>query len=437
MVGSGILEKEMNCDPNVEEVSKNVGANDESIQRSQCNVSTPVTVNVVADNNGNVQSTNSLNSKASMSGDVNKLLSYASMVKSDDIPVSLEFIPTLFTENGNEVVIFDEEIVKQGSERWGLTVCGHFVGFDMHISELRYNIRRMWGKFGIVEIDRWKNGWYMFKFRDEIGMNAVLEKGPWMVRNKPLFVQKWNSEIGMSKVEPKKLPVWVKLNSVPLEAWCVKGISALASSLGKPILMDTVTATMCHKGIGNFGFARVLVEMDAEKDLKDEIEIHYVDKNNAVKGSKKIRVDYDWKPPICSHCKVFGHHIRNCNKEGDMVKGNDSVDRPEEDVIKNGRNDISKPSTSTEFSVQGRKKQWNNNRNFGNHAKQKDQGHNQKYNMEFRRKKSETINNGKNNDISIAAAVNVGKNKWKVRENVVEEIRSTANKYSALDSVND
>ncbi|GKF62000.1 zinc knuckle CX2CX4HX4C containing protein, partial [Tanacetum coccineum] len=180
---------------------------------------TPVTVNVVADNNGNVQSTNSLNSKASMSGDVNKLLSYASMVKSDDIPVSLEFIPTLFTENGNEVVIFDEEIVKQGSERWCLTVCGHFVGFDMHISELRYNIRRMWGKFGIVEIDRWKNGWYMFKFRDEIGMNAVLEKGPWMVRNKPLFVQKWNSEIGMSKVEPKKLPVWVKLKK-----WMLKRI---------------------------------------------------------------------------------------------------------------------------------------------------------------------------------------------------------------------
>ncbi|GKE46667.1 RNA-directed DNA polymerase, eukaryota, reverse transcriptase zinc-binding domain protein [Tanacetum coccineum] len=97
------------------------------------------------------------------------------------------------------------EIVQKGSKRWGLTIFGHFVGYHMHISELRYIIRIMWGKFGIAKIDKWKNGCYMFKFRDEIGMNAVLEKGPWMVRNKPLFVQKWSSEIGMTKVEPKKL----------------------------------------------------------------------------------------------------------------------------------------------------------------------------------------------------------------------------------------
>ncbi|GJR43471.1 hypothetical protein Tco_1311574 [Tanacetum coccineum] len=83
-----------------------------------------------------------------------KSFSYASMVKRDENPNSLEFIPTVVSETGIEIVIFDEEIVQKGSERWGLTVYGQFVGYDMHISELRYNIRRMWGKFGIAEIDK-------------------------------------------------------------------------------------------------------------------------------------------------------------------------------------------------------------------------------------------------------------------------------------------
>ncbi|GKG32579.1 zinc knuckle CX2CX4HX4C containing protein, partial [Tanacetum coccineum] len=67
-------------------------------------------------------------------------------------------------------------------------------------------------------------------FKDEVGMNAVIEKG-WMVKNKPLFVYKWSPQIGMKKVEPKKMHVWVKITQVPLEAWSTKGISALASSL--------------------------------------------------------------------------------------------------------------------------------------------------------------------------------------------------------------
>ena len=115
----------------------------------------------------------------------------------------MNYILTLITESGNEVVIFDEMLVLKGYERWNLTICGQFFGFNMHISELRYNIRRMWGKFGITNIDTNKNGQYIFKFRDIEGLNVVLERGRWMVQNKPLFAQKWNPELGMEKLEPK------------------------------------------------------------------------------------------------------------------------------------------------------------------------------------------------------------------------------------------
>nr|GEV03542.1 RNA-directed DNA polymerase, eukaryota, reverse transcriptase zinc-binding domain protein [Tanacetum cinerariifolium] len=281
-------------------------------------------------------------------GDINNevlpkqnLNSYASMVKMDDMPKNLEFIPTVIviTDNGNEVVIFDEEIVLKGSEKWSLTVC------------------------------------------DEIGMNAVIEKGPWMVKNKPLFVHKWSSEIGMIKLEPKKMPVWVKITRVPLEA---KGISALASR-------DSMTASMCHKGIGNLSYARVLVEMDAAKELKNEVEIHYVDKNKNVKGSEKVQVVYDWKPPVCTHCKVFGHEKKKCKNGG--------ADTNDADKIGSFNNNLQNQTEANGAWRMDRKKQNDE--------------------VNIKGKEGHTVKN----------------NKWKVKEKVVEELKRTANKFSVLNTL--
>nr|GEW73720.1 hypothetical protein [Tanacetum cinerariifolium] len=236
---------------------------------------------------------------------------YANMVKYDELPKNLNYITTLITDSGNEVVIFDEALV-------------------------RYNIRRMWGKLGIYEIDIHKSGQYVFKFGDCDGLNAILEKRHWIVKNKPLLDTKWNVKMGMEKLKPKCLLVWVKMVNVPLEAWTVEGISAIASSLGKPMLMDTNTTTMCHQGIGNFEFARVLVEMVAEKDFKKEIMIQYMDKNNNVKGNKSVKVIYDWKHPVCAHCKVFGHETKQCSKGG---ASNKVKDDPKPVVFKVGKED--------------------------------------------------------------------------------------------------
>ncbi|GJW65681.1 RNA-directed DNA polymerase, eukaryota, reverse transcriptase zinc-binding domain protein [Tanacetum coccineum] len=85
--------------------------------------------------------------------------------------------------------------------------------------------------------------------------------------------------------EPKNIPLWIKLVNVPIKAWSVRG---------------------------RFGYARVLVEVNVKKDFPNEIEICYRDRDNNNVGSKKVRVAYSWKPPICNHCEVFGHTVTNC-----------------------------------------------------------------------------------------------------------------------------
>ena len=87
--------------------------------------------------------------------------------------------------------------------------------------------------------------------------------------------------------------------------------------------MDNMTASMCFGGTGNLDYARVFVEMVADKEIKNEVEVQYRDQEKNVKGTKKINVLYDWKPLRCSHCKVFGHDMEHClenkNKQGIWV----------------------------------------------------------------------------------------------------------------------
>ncbi|GJX81118.1 RNA-directed DNA polymerase, eukaryota, reverse transcriptase zinc-binding domain protein [Tanacetum coccineum] len=60
----------------------------------------------------------------------------------------LAFTPTVINEEGSEIVIFDEALVEKGSAQWKLTVCGHFVGYEMNVHELRSE-EEAWSTEGI------------------------------------------------------------------------------------------------------------------------------------------------------------------------------------------------------------------------------------------------------------------------------------------------
>ena len=74
-----------------------------------------------------------------------------------------------------------------------------------------------------------EGGLHFFNFKSEAGMHAVIENGPWLVDQNPLFVQRWEAGLCLTKPEPRKIPIWAKILNVPLEAWNVEGISRIAS----------------------------------------------------------------------------------------------------------------------------------------------------------------------------------------------------------------
>nr|GFA58021.1 hypothetical protein [Tanacetum cinerariifolium] len=123
----------------------------------------------------------------------------------------------------------------------------------------------------------------------------------------------------------------------------MKGVNALASRLGKPLVTDSVTANKCKQGIGMVRYARVLIEVSAKKTLANDVEIVYKNTEGMVQYRKTIKVEYDWKPPMCSEYGVFGHtdsicymNVENINTNTELLKKNakEKVNAVNNDQIK-------------------------------------------------------------------------------------------------------
>ncbi|GJY28292.1 hypothetical protein Tco_0404059 [Tanacetum coccineum] len=149
-------------------------------------------------------------------------------------------------------------------------------------------------------------------FKSEDGMKKVLESGTWMVQNVPLVLNVWEPRIWLDKTEPSVNPIWVCVYNIPMELCNGNGIGKIMSGVGKPLLMDNITKERCLKKSGKLDFARVLVEVSADDDLPSLLEIFYPPIGNRPAKVGVLDVKYQWKPPLCTHCKTFGHSTLSC-----------------------------------------------------------------------------------------------------------------------------
>ncbi|GJV37090.1 hypothetical protein Tco_1409567 [Tanacetum coccineum] len=129
---------------------------------------------------------------------------------------------------------------------------------------------------------------YYFKFTSMTGLEHVLEKGPWLIRNQPLILTKWSPNMTLSKDKVTKVPVWVKVHKVPVVAYSKDGLSLIATQIGKPIMLDAFTSAMCFEPWGRLGFARALIEVTAEKELKHKVSTGWFD---VVDGEGHVMAD--------------------------------------------------------------------------------------------------------------------------------------------------
>nr|GEW86846.1 transcription factor LHW-like [Tanacetum cinerariifolium] len=108
--------------------------------------------------------------------------------------------------------------------------------------------------------------------------------------------------------------VWVKLHGVPITAFSVDRLSAIATKLVTPLMLDSYTSDMCIQSYGRSSYAQVMIEPRADVELKDNIVVAMPNITREGHYTCNVCVEYEWKRPTCSSCKVFRHIHEECPK---------------------------------------------------------------------------------------------------------------------------
>ncbi|GJS86779.1 beta-caryophyllene synthase [Tanacetum coccineum] len=184
-------------------------------------------------------------------------------------------IRTLFTPGDNRIdVVVPVESIRAISDRFANTAYGFFLGKRVAYPVVANYVRNTWGKYGLVRsMFSSSTILFSFQFSSIDGLDAMLEKGPWFIWNNPLILKKWHPDENLLKEDVSIIPVWVKLYGVHVTAFSDDGLSAIATKLGTPLMLDSYTSDMCMQSWGRSSCARAMIELRADVELKDNIAV--------------------------------------------------------------------------------------------------------------------------------------------------------------------
>lgn len=203
---------------------------------------------------------------------------------------ALSFVPPT-DKDGKKIVKINMEELKPQSEYWSTSLIGYIIGDNPNEKAMENFVLHVWNFVTKPQILMHRDGYCVFRFKSVEDMNQVLQLGPYSFRNKPMILKPWDVDFSMQNGILSTIPIWVRFPGLPMGYWSPEILSKLASTIGRPLFTDKVTAQF-----EKISFARVLVEVDAAFPLPEEIEIE------TPFGLKIQDVEYDWKPEFCNHC---------------------------------------------------------------------------------------------------------------------------------------
>lgn len=195
------------------------------------------------------------------------------------------------------MVILEDEVVDQLCAPWHDALVVKLLGKTLGFQTMRDRLARVWklqSGFELMDID---HGYYMVKFDMEGDRTKVMEEGPWMVFDHYLTVQTWTPEFLSPKAKIEKTMVWVRFPGLNLLFYDESILLVLASTIGKPIRVDSNTLDV-RRG----RFARVCVELDLTKPVVGKVWLR----------GHWYHVEYEGLHRLCTSCGCYGHVTRQC-----------------------------------------------------------------------------------------------------------------------------
>ncbi|GJT96188.1 putative ribonuclease H-like domain-containing protein [Tanacetum coccineum] len=168
-------------------------------------------------------------------------------------------------------------------------------------------------KYGLEKVTLLKV-FFFFKFASIEGVKSVLRNGPWMICGILIFSNKQSPSVSLLKEELSCIPIWVKFHDILLVAYTSDGLSLMAKKIGNPMMLDSYTNSMCLESWDRSSYARILIEINACNDFSDHLVMAIPNLKGNGYTKETIRIKYEWEPPHCSSCLIFGHSHADCPK---------------------------------------------------------------------------------------------------------------------------
>jgi hypothetical protein len=174
---------------------------------------------------------------------------------------------------------------------------------------LKEKLKPVWknlAPWGVTSIGK---GFYEFVFSSVEDARKVRSVGSWMLNPGLLKLLPWTKDFNLNLKTNTYAQVWLKIHGLVQEYWRKRIIFAIASSVGTPICVDTVTSKPAIER--TFGhFVRVLIDIDLSKELRYEVLVER-------KGyAFFVELEYENVPEFCDYSKAVGHHVSVCRKAG-------------------------------------------------------------------------------------------------------------------------
>ncbi|GJS40533.1 hypothetical protein Tco_0565576 [Tanacetum coccineum] len=306
-------------------------------------------------------------------------------------PVQKSMFRTLLNDERVESadVVLPLDTLTVAQQRYANSLIGFFVGKNVAFTLVQNYVTNTWSKLGFQTVIKDEDGFFFFKFDSLNGLEQVriLQKS----QEKWLKPDKHGNGNGRAPKKPgesyQKSRVVNSIHSEeahpvtitdchasnPCELRCdltakislpmIKGmkgridweriltnqspsLSLTKDKIGKPVMLDAFTSNMCADPWGRISYARVLIEVSAGKDLKQEVIMKIPEVEGTGHINVSIQVEYEWKPSLCNECHVFGHSLEQCLKRvvtefkegiGDegFTKVNHKRDEPQQKALNN------------------------------------------------------------------------------------------------------
>lgn len=162
-------------------------------------------------------------------------------------------------------------------------------------------IKQHWRPKGDVKLHLGAKGFFTVVFSNLEDKDRIFDGGPYFLSSAGLYMRPWKANFAPEKETFTRVPVWIRLFSLPIDYWGLAILKSIGDRLGTFIKASETTMQRKYTSC-----ARICVEMDVSGALHDGLWLEFRDEDYFQ------AIDYEQIPFRCRKCHEHGHLIREC-----------------------------------------------------------------------------------------------------------------------------